>query len=245
MVTIKMIAKECGFSIATVSKALNGAPDISAETKETIRKVASQMGYTPNSAARMLKTSRSYNFGVLFEDQANKGLTHSFFSHILNSFKHRAEELGYDISFISDHMGGQEISYVDHACYRNCDGVVIASVDYTEHAVVDLANSGIPVVTIDCVFENCGSVLSDNVGGMTELVKYARRYAGDAPQNLRLLQSLQGTGAFLAGRIFGSEHVSGSGILGGGNPEADGASRSANVHPLSRRHRPPWGQKRA
>ena len=55
MVTIKMIAKECGFSIATVSKALNGAPDISAETKETIRKVASQMGYTPNSAARMLK----------------------------------------------------------------------------------------------------------------------------------------------------------------------------------------------
>ena len=68
MVTIKMIAKECGFSIATVSKALNGAPDISAETKETIRKVASQMGYTPNSAARMLKTSRSYNFGT-FEDQ--------------------------------------------------------------------------------------------------------------------------------------------------------------------------------
>ena len=38
---------------------------------------------------------------------------------------------------------------------------------------MDLANSGIPVVTIDCVFENCGSVLSDNVGGMTELVKYA------------------------------------------------------------------------
>lgn len=148
MVTIKMIAKECGFSIATVSKALNGAPDVSAETKETIRKVASQMGYTPNSAARMLKTSRSYNFGVLFEDQANRGLTHNFFSHILNSFKHRAEELGYDISFISDRMGGQEISYVDHARYRNCDGVVIASVDYTEHAVVDLANSGIPVVRL-------------------------------------------------------------------------------------------------
>ena len=177
MVTIKMIAKECGFSIATVSKALNGAPDISAETKETIRKVASQMGYTPNSAARMLKTSRSYNFGVLFEDQANKGLTHSFFSHILNSFKHRAEELGYDISFISDHMGGQEISYVDHARYRNCDGVVIASVDYTEHAVVDLANSGIPVVNFDVDVDCQGiyKVTGDNydVGGMTELVKYA------------------------------------------------------------------------
>ncbi len=175
MVTIKMIAKECGYSVATVSKALNDAPDISAETRDRIRKIASQMGYMPNAAARMLKTSRSYNFGVLFEDQANKGLTHLFFSQILNSFKHRSEELGYDISFISEHMGGREISYVEHARYRNCDGVIIASVDYTEHAVVDLVNSGIPVVTIDYVFDNCASVSSDNVQGMADLVNYIYR----------------------------------------------------------------------
>ncbi len=172
MVTIKMIAKECGFSVATVSKALNDAPDISTETRDRIRKVASEMGYMPNAAARMLKTSRSYNFGVLFEDQANRGLTHLFFSQILNSFKHRSEELGYDISFISDRLGGREISYVEHARYRNCDGVIIASVDYTEHAVVDLVNSGIPVVTVDYVFDNCASVISDNVGGMADLVNY-------------------------------------------------------------------------
>lgn len=172
MVTIKMIAKKCGFSTATVSKALNGAADISAETTELIRKTAAEMGYMPNAAARMLKTSRSYNFGVLFEDTANKGLTHNFFSHILNSFKHRSEELGYDISFISDRLGGREVSYVEHARYRNCDGVVIASVDYTEHAVMDLVNSGIPVVTIDCVFDNCGSVISDNIKGMADLVTY-------------------------------------------------------------------------
>ncbi len=172
MVTIKMIAKECGYSVATVSKALNGAPDISAETRERIRKVADDMGYTSNAAARMLKTGRSYNFGVLFEDASNKGLTHSFFSHILNSFKHRAEELGYDISFISDRLGGRDISYVEHARYRNCDGVVIASVDYTEHAVMDLINSGIPVVTIDCVFDKCGSVLSDNIKGVSDIVHY-------------------------------------------------------------------------
>lgn len=172
MVTIKMIAKECGYSVATVSKALNDAPDISAETRDRIRKVAADMGYMPNAAARMLKTSRSYSFGVLFEDAANKGLTHVFFSQILNSFKHRAEELGYDISFISDRMGGREISYTEHARYRNCDGVIIASVDYTEHAVMDLANSGIPIVAIDYEFANCGSVSSDNIRGMAELVRY-------------------------------------------------------------------------
>jgi len=172
MVTIKMIAKECGYSVATVSKALNDAPDISTETRDRIRKIADQMGYTSNAAARMLKTGRSYNFGVLFEDAANKGLTHHFFSHILNSFKHRAEELGYDISFISDRLGGKDISYLEHARYRNCDGVVIASVDYTEHAVTELVNSGIPVVTIDRVYDTCGSVMSDNIGGMAELVHY-------------------------------------------------------------------------
>lgn len=172
MVTIRMIAKKCGCSTATVSKALNGAPDVSAETTERIRKAASEMGYMPNSAARALKTSRSYNFGVLFEDATNSGLTHEFFSHILENFKHRAEELGYDISFISDHLGGREISFTEHARYRNCDGVVIASVEYNDPAVVELANSGIPVVAIDYIFDNCGSVVSDNVQGMHDLVTY-------------------------------------------------------------------------
>lgn len=172
MVTIKMIAKECGYSVATVSKAINGAADISAETREYIRKVAADMGYMPNAAARMLKTSRSYNFGVLFEEGANKGLTHVFFSHILNGFKHRAEELGYDISFIGNRMGGRELSYLDHARYRNCDGVIIASVDYKEPGVVELIGSGIPVVTIDYIFDNCGSVISDNIGGMADIVRH-------------------------------------------------------------------------
>lgn len=172
MVTIKMIAKKCGYSVATVSKALNGAPDISTETAELIKKTASEMGYMPNSAARALKTTRTHSFGVLFEDDTNSGLTHEFFSHILESFKHRAEELGYDISFISDHLGGRDITYTEHARYRNCDGVVIASVDYTDQAVRDLVSSGIPVVTIDYEFNDCGSVISDNVQGMRDLVTY-------------------------------------------------------------------------
>lgn len=172
MVTIRMIAKQCGCSTATVSKALNGAPDVSAETAERIRKTAAEMGYMPNAAARALKTSRSHNFGVLFEDATNSGLTHEFFSRILNSFKRRAEELGYDISFISDRLGGREISYTEHARYRNCDGVLIASVEFTEPGVIELANSGIPVVAIDYVFENCGSVQSDNIQGIKDLVTH-------------------------------------------------------------------------
>ena len=47
MVTLKMLAKECDVSVATVSKALNGAPDISAETAARIQRAAVAMGYTP------------------------------------------------------------------------------------------------------------------------------------------------------------------------------------------------------
>ena len=52
MVSIKDIAKACGVSVATVSKALNGHNDISQATKEKVREAARQMGYMPNSAAQ-------------------------------------------------------------------------------------------------------------------------------------------------------------------------------------------------
>lgn len=172
MVTIRMIAERCGCSAATVSKALNGASDVNAETARRIRETAGKMGYTPNAAARALKTSRTNNFGVLFYDSTESGLTHEFFAKILNSFKRRAEDLGYDISFLSNRLGGQDVSYVEHARYRNYDGVVICSGFFNDPRIQELAESGIPLVTIDYSFEGCGSILSDNVQGMQDLVTY-------------------------------------------------------------------------
>ena len=61
---------------------------------------------------------------------------------------------------------------MEHTRYRNCDGVIIAAVDYGQQAVTDLINSGIPVVTLDQIFEQCGSVVSDNVRGVEDLVKH-------------------------------------------------------------------------
>ena len=88
--TIRMIAEKCGCSTATVSKALNGAEDVSRETAERVRRVAAQLGYMPNAAARSMRTSRSYSFGVLFRDNADTGLAHEFFSGLLNGFKRQA-----------------------------------------------------------------------------------------------------------------------------------------------------------
>ena len=66
MVSMKDIAKKCGVSVATVSKALNGQKDIGEQTRQRICAAAEEMGYMANSVARALKTNRSYNLGMLF-----------------------------------------------------------------------------------------------------------------------------------------------------------------------------------
>lgn len=172
MVSMKDISSRCQVSVATVSKALNNRGDISDETKERICRVAKELGYLPNSSARALKTNRTNNIGVLFVDKANCGLTHSYFSHVLDSFRRGAEEQGYDITFISQHAGKNILSYYEHSKYRGVDGVVIACVDFEDEAIQELVNSDIPVVTIDFSFHNRTSILSDNFVGIQEIVSY-------------------------------------------------------------------------
>jgi len=171
VISMKDIARVSGVSVATVSKALSGQSDISVETRDKIRKIADDMGYMTNSAARALKTNRTYNIGVLFVDERNSGLTHEFFSSVLESIKAEAEKSGYDITFISRSVK-ENTSYLQHCLYRGVDGVIIANVDFDDPMVSELVCSELPVVTIDHVFNNCLSVVSDNANGAYELVKH-------------------------------------------------------------------------
>lgn len=174
MVSLKDIANICGVSVATVSKALNGQPDIGEETRDRIRRKADELGYLTNSAARALKTNRTYNLGVLFVDEGSRGLTHEFFAALLNSFKFEAEREGYDITFINNHIGNERrTTYLQHCQYRGVDGILLACVDFYDKQVIELVNSSIPSVTIDHMFNNRASVLSDNISGVRELVAYA------------------------------------------------------------------------
>ena len=169
MSSLKDLAQECGVSVATVSKALNGQPDISEATRARVREAARRMGYVPNMAARSMKTNRTYNIGVLFVDEQQSGLAHEYFSAVLDSFKVRVEQLGYDITFINRNLGGRTMTYLEHCHYRGVDGAVIACVDFND----PLVNSDVPVVTIDHVFNNRMAVLSDNVMGLSALVRTA------------------------------------------------------------------------
>ena len=172
MVTIKAVAERCGCSPATVSKALNGAPDVGHEMVRRIRAAAAEMGYVPNAAARALKTARTYSFGVVFKEASRAGLAHEFFSLLLNGFKRRSEELGYDISFIVNRLGDRDFTYAEHARYRRYDGVAVITVVHNDPYVQELADSGIPTVTVDLESPGCGCVMSDNVRGMADILNY-------------------------------------------------------------------------
>ena len=172
MSSLKDLARECGVSVATVSKALNGQSDISA-ARDRVREAARRMGYVPNMAARAMKTNRTYNLGVLFVDERQSGLAHEYFSAVLDSFKVQVEKLGYDITFVNRNLGGRTMTYLEHCRYRNVDGVCVVCADFYAPEVIELVDSNLPVVTIDHVFNNRMAVLSDNVNGLSALVRYA------------------------------------------------------------------------
>lgn len=168
MVTIKMVSERCGLSSAAVSKALNGQPGISPEKAEYVRKVAQEMGYHPNAAARTLRMHRSHNIGVVFQN----GLSHEFFSVVLDAAREEAELRGYDITFLSNHMGKSCMGYYEHAKQRQCDGVIVAQGDYFESDILRLVESSVPVVSIDRAYNGRSAIVNDNVGSMEEIVRY-------------------------------------------------------------------------
>ena len=173
MVSMKDIAAVCNVSVATVSKALNNQSDIGEETKRKVQNTAKELGYHPNASARALKTNRSYNLGVLYREESGSGLTHDYFSQVLENFRNTAEHSGYDITFLSNSkIRKDRMSYLEHSIYRGMDGVLIAVADYSDPEVVELLCSNLPVVTVDYVYHGRISVMSDNITGMEQLLSY-------------------------------------------------------------------------
>ena len=90
MITIKDIAEKAGVSYATVSRALNGRPDVSEVTRSHIFELAEQMGYQPNAIARSLVKKKSMIIALIVPDVSNP-----FFADITMAVNAAAEQAGY------------------------------------------------------------------------------------------------------------------------------------------------------
>lgn len=172
MTTLKEIAARCGCSVATVSKALHAMPDISPETAKKIQGIASEMGYIPNAAARTLKTNRSHTIALLLFLRNEGVWKHDYFARVAEGIQSVTEAAGYDITPVTCRSKAVSGHYVDYCRHRGYDGVIVMSGMFGEPELMELINSEIPLVTIDYAFHHRGAVISDNVAGMSELVKY-------------------------------------------------------------------------
>ena len=172
MVTIKDISKRSGYSITTVSKALNNYSDISDKTKQKILKLCDEMGYIPNLSARSLVSKKSYTIGIIYEEVAGVGLEHPLFSKILESFKNEVEHNGYDIMFLSKGMGKAMGSYLEHSKRKQVEAILVLCAEYGSQELLDLYKSTIPTVVVDYHLANVCNITSNNRQGVTEAVKY-------------------------------------------------------------------------
>jgi LacI family transcriptional regulator len=174
MVTIKDISKRSGFSVATVSKALNNYPDISEHTREEVLKLCKEMNYVPNSSARSLKTHRSLTIGIIFEEITNYGLQHPLFSKILESYKKVVESHGYDIMFLAKNMGTQHGSYLEHSMRKQVDAILVLCEDFNSEEMTELYQSKLPIILIDYAVPTAVTITSNNAQGMDQGVRFLK-----------------------------------------------------------------------
>lgn len=111
--------------------------------------------------------------GILFADNSNSGLTHAYFSAVLDSFKRTVEEKGYNIAFLnSNKQGENRRSYLEQVRENHYAGVVIACIELEDEEVQELIKSEIPLAVIDEDVPGLINVQSDNVEGLKDLVNY-------------------------------------------------------------------------
>lgn len=107
-VTIKDIARESGYAISTVSRALNDHPDVSAEAKRRINEIVEARGFVPNANARQLKRQQGKCIAFIV-----KGTTNMFFADMLVELQRLVNEAGYDGVVHYLHEEGDEVALAD------------------------------------------------------------------------------------------------------------------------------------
>jgi LacI family transcriptional regulator len=143
--TLKTIAELTGFAVQTVSRALSDAPDISARTKEQVRKVADDIGYVPNRAGVRLRTGRTNVIAlVLPTDNDVLNLTSRLISAIAEGLRDTPYHLVMTPSF-SDDDPMKAVRYIVQN--GTADAIILNQIQPEDPRVRFLLDRGFPFVT--------------------------------------------------------------------------------------------------
>lgn len=141
-VTLQDIARETGYSVNTVSRALRGMRDISAQTTEQIRTVARDMGYTANQLASSLRSGRTHLFAVVLG-----GMSNPFYGIMADSIQDAAQAAGYSVMIMCSRDDARlELKLVEQAIARCVDGILLFPTGESGPTIARLRESGMPFV---------------------------------------------------------------------------------------------------
>lgn len=144
------IAQALGVSIATVSRALNDQPGVSAETRQRVLDLSDQLNYAPHGAARGLATTQTHMIAILTVDRALPLASDHFYQRIMLGAQEELAERGYFLLVnavkpenLADLSGLRLIKE------RRVDGVLLAGPEIPSRQILALRSQGIPIVLID------------------------------------------------------------------------------------------------
>ncbi|MCF7824112.1 MAG: LacI family transcriptional regulator [Candidatus Marinimicrobia bacterium] len=172
-ITLDDIAHHVGVSRTTVSRVLTGQAAryrISSQTSENVSQAALELGYMPDQLARALRTRRTNTIGLIIPDISNP-----FFSTVARNIEIQARKIGTSIILSDSQEDTQlEIESTRLLQSRKVDGLIICPVGEEFEHLLNLKNSGLPLVIIDRYFPqlDCAYVVSDNYRGALEALSY-------------------------------------------------------------------------
>lgn len=150
-VTIKDIARKIGKSTTTVSRALHDYDDISAETKQLVRKVAAEMGYSPNTLAQRLQKQHTDTLALILPTYGPR-FSDPFFSEFIAGLGNQAAHLGYDLLVSTRPPGEDELqAYQYNVQGRRVDGFVVVRTRCQDARIDYLRKVGFPFVAYGSV----------------------------------------------------------------------------------------------
>lgn len=174
-VTINDIAREAGVSKGAVSYALNDRPGLADATRARILRIADELGWRPNSAARSLSASRANACGLVLARPARTLAIEAFFPEFLAGVESElsARSISLNLQLTSDLAAEVEV-YRTWWAERRVDGVLLIDLREDDPRVDAITELGLPAVIVGGPLRNQAlpSVWHDERAAVTELVRY-------------------------------------------------------------------------
>ncbi|MCT8137348.1 catabolite control protein A [Anaerobacillus sp. CMMVII] len=146
--TIYDVAREAGVSMATVSRVVNGNPNVKPTTRKKVLEAIERLGYRPNAVARGLASKRTTTVGVIIPD-----ISSIFFAELARGIEDIATMYKYNIILCnSDQNKEKEIHLINTLLEKQVDGIVFMGGQITDDHVEEFKRSPVPIVlsaTID------------------------------------------------------------------------------------------------